>query len=189
MALLGSFKKHNAIERAKNALSDRLRLKNEKKAAPLAEPKIGYVKNEATDRMIKVGSRKYKEMFTDAKKPIGRPKKRWDPIVDLMRIAKEFHNLHKEYIKDIVDAMSNRKVKLIFSNGKKFEFLVKRRKEFLTKLLTEGLSKNNVIDIMVNKEPHTIHTSSVRKMAMNSKTNKPIDPKIVAKRIRLKKEA
>ena len=47
MAILGSFKKHNAIERAKNVLSDRLRLKNKKKAAPLAEPKIGYVKNEA----------------------------------------------------------------------------------------------------------------------------------------------
>ena len=99
-----------------------------------------------------------------------------------MRIAKEFNNLDKEYIKDIVDAMSNRKVKLIFSNGKKFEFLVKHHKEFLKKLLTEGLSKNNVIDIMVSKEPDTIHTSSVRKMAMNSKTNKPIDPKIVAKR-------
>ena len=56
MAILGSFKKHNAIERAKNMLSDRLRLKNEKKAAPLAEPKIGYVKNEATGQMIKVGS-------------------------------------------------------------------------------------------------------------------------------------
>ena len=73
-----------------------------------------------------------------------------------------------------------KKVKLIFSNGKKFEFLAKHRKEFLTKLLTEGLSKNNVIDIMVSKEPDTIHTSSIRKMAMNSKTNKPIDPKIVA---------
>ena len=84
--------------------------------------------------------------------------------------------------------MSNRKVKLIFSNGKKFEFSVKRRKEFLTKLLTEGLSKNNVIDIMVSKEPDTIHTSSIRKMAMNSKTNKPIDPKIVVKRITLKKK-
>ena len=86
-----------------------------------------------------------------------------------MRIVKEFDNLDKEYIKDIVDAMSNRKVKLIFSRGKKFEFLVKRRKEFLTKLLTEGLFKNNVIDIMVSKEPDTIHTLSVRKMAVNSK--------------------
>ena len=136
--------------------------------------------------MIKVGSRKYEEMFPDDKKPIGRPMKRWDPVVELMRIAKEFDNLDKEYIKDIVDAMSNRKVKLIFSNGKKFEFLVKHRKEFLIKLLTEGLFKN-VIDIMVSKEPDTIHTSSVRKMAMNSTTNKPIDPKIVAKRIRLKR--
>ena len=70
-----------------------------------------------------------------------------------------------------------------------FEFLVKCRKEFLTKLLTEGLSKNNVINIMVSKEPNTVHTSSVKKMGMNSKTNKPIDPKIVAKRTKIKKEA
>ena len=85
--------------------------------------------------------------------------------------------------------MSNRKVKLTFSNGKVFEFLVKHRKEFLTKLLTEGLSKNNVINIMVSKEPNIVHMSSVKKMGMNSKTNKPIDPKIVAKRTKIKKEA
>ena len=126
-------------------------------------------------------------MFPDARKPIGRPKKRWDPVVDLKRIAKEFNNLNKEYIKDIVNAMSNRKLKLTFSNGKVFEFLVKRRKEFLTKLPTEGLSKNNVINIIVTKEPNTIHTSSVKKMGMNSKTNKPIHPKIIAKRTKIKK--
>ena len=159
---------------------------NEKKAAPLAEPKVGYVKNEATGRMIKVGSRKYKEMFPDSKKPTGRPKKKWDPVVDLMKIAKEFDNLDKENIENIVNAMSNRNVKLIFSNGKEFEFLVKRCKEFLTKLLTEGLSKNNVIDIMVSKEPDIIHTSSVKKMGINSK-KKPINPKILAKKARIKK--
>ena len=39
MAILSSFKKHSTIEKAKNALSDKLKLKNEKKAAPLAELK------------------------------------------------------------------------------------------------------------------------------------------------------
>ena len=189
MALLCSFDKRDVMERAKSALSDRLRLKDEKKAAPLDEPKIGYVKNEATGRMIKVGSRKYKELFPDAKKAIGRPKKKWDPVVDLMEIAKKLDNLDGKNIKNVVNAISNRTVKLTFSNGKVFEFLVNRRKEFLTKLLTEGLSKNNVINIMVSKEPNTVHTSSVKKMGMNSKTNKPIDPKIVAKRTKIKKEA
>ena len=75
-----------------------------------------------------------------------------------------------------------------FSNGKKFEFLVKRRKEFLAKLLKEGLHMNNVIDIMVSKRPNAVHTSTLKKVAMNSKTNKPIDPKILAKKTKLKKD-
>ena len=52
MALLGSFDERDVMERAKSALSDRLRLKDEKKAAPLDEPKIGFVKNEATGRRL-----------------------------------------------------------------------------------------------------------------------------------------
>ena len=65
--------------------------------------------------------------------------------------------------------------------------LVKRRKEFPTKLLKEGLSKNNVIDIMVSKKPDTIHTSTLKKVAINSITNKPIDPKILSKKNQIKK--
>ena len=76
---------------------------------------------------------------------------------------------------------------VIFSNGKVFEFLAKRRKEFLAKLLKEGLPKNNVIDIMVGKKPDVVHTSTLKKMPINSKTNKPIDPKILAKKTKLKK--
>ena len=68
MVILGSLNKHSIKERAKSTLSDRLRLKKEKEAAPLDEPKSGYVKNEATGRMIKVGSRKYKELYPNTKK-------------------------------------------------------------------------------------------------------------------------
>ena len=92
MAILGSFKKHNTIERTKNALLDRQRLKGRKRSSSLPPTTIGYVKNEATGRMIRINSRKYKELFPDAKKLKGRPKKRWDPVVDLMRIAKKFDN-------------------------------------------------------------------------------------------------
>ena len=38
------------------------------------------------------------------------------------------------------------------------------------------------------KKPVVIHTSSVKNMGLNSK-KKPIDPKIVAKRVRIKKRA
>ena len=82
MATLGSFNKHSVKERGKSTLSDRLRLKKEKEAAPLDEPKSGYVKNEATGCMIKVGSRKYKEINPNTRKAVGRPKKGWDPVID-----------------------------------------------------------------------------------------------------------
>ena len=88
----------------------------------------------------------------------------------------------------MVNAMSNRKVMIRYSNGKTYEFLVKHRKEFLTKLLKEGFSKNDVIDIMVSKIPHAVHTSTLKKVAINSKTNKPIHPKILAKKTKLKKD-
>ena len=75
-----------------------------------------------------------------------------------------------------------------YSNGETYEFLVMRRKEFLTKLLKEGLSENDVVDIMVSKEPEAVHTSILKGVAINSKTNKPIDPLILAKRTKLKKD-
>ena len=158
MALLGSCDKRDVIERAKSALSDRLRLKGEKKAAPLDEPKIGYVKNKATGRMIKVGSRRYKELFPDAKKAIGCPKKKWDPVVDLMEIAKKLDNLDGKNIKNVVNAISNRTVKLTFSNGKVFEFLVKRRKDFLQNYLQKGCLRTTSLTLWLVKN----QTPSIR---------------------------
>ena len=63
--------------------------------------------------------------------------------------------------------MSNRKVMVRYSNGEMYEFLVKHRKEFLTKLLKEGLSKNDVIDIVVSKDPEAVHTSILKGVAKN----------------------
>ena len=68
-------------------------MKDEKKTAPLDEPKIGYIKDEATGRMIEVCSRKYRELFPDAKKAIGHPKQKWDSVTDLMEIAKKLDSL------------------------------------------------------------------------------------------------
>ena len=87
----------------------------------------------------------------------------------------------------MVNTMSNRKLVVKYSNGETYEFLVKRCKEFLTKLLKESLSENNVIDIMVSKGSEAVHTSTLKGVAINSKTNKPIDPLILAKRTKLKK--
>ena len=91
--------------------------------------------------------------------------------------------------KEMIDAMSDRTVKVIFSNRKEFEFLVKHRKKFLMEMLMEALSKNNIADILMSKEPTPIHTSSMTKMGMDSKTNKPINHIIVAKRTRINKKA
>ena len=132
--------------------------------------------------------RKYKELYPEAKKHIGRPtkKEKWDPVVDNLKLVKEFSNLNEnkdeKSINKMVDIMSNRKFIVTFSNGKVFEFLANRRKEFLAKLLKEGLPNNDVIDIIVSKKPVAFHTSSVKKVAINSRTNKPIDPNILAKK-------
>ena len=184
-AILGIFKKRDAIRQAKEALLDRQRLRDKKEIAPLPDPEINYVKNEATGRMVRVGSRKYKELFPEAKKHVGRPskKEKWDPIVNYINLFKELgEKADGEHVYELVNAMSNRKVMIRYSNGKTYEFLVKCRKEFLTKLLKEGLSKNDVIDIMVSKKPDAVHTSTLKKVAINSKRNKPIDPKILAKK-------
>ena len=111
--------------------------------------------------MVRVGSRKYKELFPKAKMPVSRPskKEKWDPIANYINLFKGLgERADEERFDELVNAMSNRKVMNKYSNGKMYKFLVRRRKEFLTKLLKEGLSKNNVIDIMVSKKPDTVHT-------------------------------
>ena len=158
-AILGSFKKRDAIRQAKEALLDRQRLRDKKEAAPLPDPEVDYVKNELTNRMVRVGSRKYKELFPKTKKHVGRPsrKEKWDLVADIVGLVKEFSELNKgkdkKAIDELVNIMSNRKFIVTFSNSKVFEFLAKRRKEFLAKLLKEGFPKNNVVDIAINKNP------------------------------------
>ena len=147
-AILGTFKKRDVIRKAKEALLERQRLRDKEKTDPLPNPEINYVKNEATGRMVHIGSRKYKELFQETKKHVSRPsrKDRWDPIADCIKLVKELSRAKESAkegrVDDVIDAMSDRKVMVTFSNGKKFEFLVKRRKEFLTKLLKEGLHMN-----------------------------------------------
>ena len=91
--------------------------------------------------MIRIGSKKYKKLFPETKKHVGRPskKEKWDPIVDIVGLVKEFSELNKgkdkKDIDEMVNIMSNRKFIVTFSNGKVFEFLAKRRKEFLAELL------------------------------------------------------
>ena len=191
-AILGTFKKRDIIRQAKEALLDRQKLKREKETAPLPEPKIYYVKNEAQDvwyalvrGSIRNSFQKLKSLSVDPRKK----KTEWDPIANYINLFKELgERADEEHVDELVNAMSNRKVMIKYSNGKMYEFLVKRRKEFLTKLLKEGLSKSNVIDIMVSKKPDTVHTSTLKKVAINSKTNKPIYPKILSKKTKLRKD-
>ena len=112
-AILGIFKRHDAIRQAKEALLDRQTLRDKKETAPLPHPKINYVKNEATGRMVHVGSRKYKELFPEDKKHVGRPskKEKWDPIANYINLFKELREkADEEHVDKLVNAMSNRKV-------------------------------------------------------------------------------
>ena len=112
-AILGTFNKRDIIRQAKEALLDRKKLKREKETAPLPEPKINYFKNEATGRMVRVGSRKYKELFPEAKKHVGRPskKEKWDPIANYINLFKESgERADEEHVDELVNAMSDRKV-------------------------------------------------------------------------------
>ena len=118
-AISGSFKKRDAIKQVKEALLDRQRLRDKKEASPLPDPKINYVKNEKSGRLISIGSRKYKELFPETKKEtkkhIGRlsKKEKWDPIVDIVGLVKEYSDLNKgkdkKDIDEMVNIMSNRK--------------------------------------------------------------------------------
>ena len=78
--ILGIFKKCDAIRQAKEALLDRQRLRDKKETARLPDPEINYVKNEATGRMVRIGSRKYKELFPEAKKHVDKPSKKENGI-------------------------------------------------------------------------------------------------------------
>ena len=125
-AILGTFKKRDIIRKAKEALLDRQTLRSEKETAPLPERKINYVKNEATGRMVRVGSRKYKELFPEAKKHVGRPSReeKWDPIANYINLFEELgERADEEHVDELVNAMSNRKVTIKYSNGKMYDFL------------------------------------------------------------------
>ena len=105
--------------------------------------------------MVRVGSRKYREFFPKAKMPVGRPskKEKWDPIANYINLFKGLgERADEERIDELVNAMSNRKVMNKYSNGKMYKFLVRRRKEFLTKLLKEGLSNSPLKHIVPHVE-------------------------------------
>ena len=92
-AILGSVMKRYVIKNAKEPLLDRKRWRSEERSAPLPKSEINYVKNEATGRMVRVGSKKYKELYAEAKKPVGRPSKkdRLDPITNYIDLFKELN--------------------------------------------------------------------------------------------------
>ena len=70
-----------------------------------------------------------------------------------------------------------------YTNGETYEFLVKRRKEYLTKLLKEGLSENDVI----SKRSEAVHTLTLKRVTINLKNGKPINPLTLAKRTKSRK--
>ena len=201
--MLGSFRKGEVLNMAKDVLVHKSRLIDEKyvllikrwnelssttdcvthKFNPSFEE---YVKNVATGCMVKEGSRKYKELYPETKKKVGQPLKPWDPLCHAGDCLKDVDSVEINWACNYVDKISNRFIKVCYANGNEDEFLVSLRKQFLINLLTEGLSKSNVVDLLIGKETEALSNhASFMEMGVNSKTGHPIDPAICSNKLRL----
>ena len=156
LAILGRFKREDVIERVKELL-----LKEERRKVRLPEPERNYVKNEATGRMVCVGSRKYKELFPEAKKHVGRPARRekWDPISVFVEIwnatdgDRWSHNPFSEKVtpSSIVGSWFGRKVTIRLINGDMYVLDPKRYSEYLTAVVRDGFAKHGVAELRITK--------------------------------------
>ena len=167
--MLGRFRKGEVIKMEKDALVHKSRLIDEKymllmkwwnelnsttdcvthKFNPSFE---GYVKNVATGCMVKEGSQKYKELYPETKKKGWTTFKPWDPLCHAVDCLKYIDSFEINWACNYIDKISNRFIKICYANENEDEFLVSLRKQFLINLLTEGLSKSNVVNLLIGKE-------------------------------------
>ena len=146
----------------------------------------GYIKNVAAGCMVKEGSRKYKELYPEMKKKVGRPQKPWDPLCYASDCLKDVNSIEINWACNYIDKISNRFIIVCYANGNEDEFLVSLRKQFLINLLTEGLSRSNVVDLLIGKETEApSNHASFMKMGVNSKTGCTIDSTICSNKLRL----
>ena len=82
-------------------------------------------------------------------------------------------------------------MKVIYTDGREDEFLMAFRKQFLIKLLTEGLSKKNpgIVNLFIGKAPSNlgwIHLTNPTEMILNSDTDRPVNSRLFAHKVNFK---
>ena len=115
----------------------------------------GFIRNQKTNRMIKVGSRRHKDQFPESKKKRGRPRKCiWgeDPLAYAGSMFKDVDSMDREFADKYLDKVSLRCIMLIYDDCRTDELFVGTHTAFLKNVLTKGLSKYGIVDIFIGKD-------------------------------------
>ena len=93
----------------------------------------GFIRNPKTNHMIKVGSRRYKDQFSESKKKRGRPRKCiWggDPLAYAGSMFKDVDSMDREFIDKYLDKVSLRCIMLNYDDGRTDELFVGTHRPF-----------------------------------------------------------
>ena len=115
----------------------------------------GFIRNPKTNRMIKEGSRRYKDQSPESKKKRGRPRKCiWggDPLACAGTMFKDVDSMDREFVDKYLDKVSLRCVMLICDDGRTNELFVGTHRSFLKNVPTKGLSKYGIVNIFIGKD-------------------------------------
>ena len=103
----------------------------------------GFIRNPKTNRMIKVGSRRYKDQFPESKKKRGRPRKcirGGDPLAYAGSML-DVDSMDREFVDKYFYKVSLRCIMLIYDDGRTDELFVGTHRAFLKNVPTKGLPK------------------------------------------------
>ena len=115
----------------------------------------GFTRNPKTNRMIKVGSQRYKDQFAESKKKRGRPHKCiWggDPLAYAGSMFKDVDSMDREFVDKYLDKVSFRCIRLIYDDGRTDKLFVGTHRAFLKNVPTKGLFKYGIADICIGKD-------------------------------------
>ena len=90
-------------------------------------------------------------------------------------LLNEVDNVDIDWAREYVNKISNRSVKVIYTDEREDEFLMAFHTQFLIKLLTEGLLKNGIVNLFIGKKPSNlgwIHLTNPTEMILNSDTGR-----------------
>ena len=183
LPILGPFETQDVVE-CINDVKDRI-VPNESKGKP------SYILNEATGRMVRIGSRRYKELYPGTKKRVGRPKKvqrgkdlAFQHMEAWMKVkGKPWISLIKDSgltPKGLLDAWQGMLVFAKHSNGKVYELSPNKHGNYLEDVVRDGYSKYGTIELSITGNPKDPHVTNIRNIGFKSKNNKPINPKTLA---------